>query len=67
MGLEVKRASLLHRNRFITDARLFSKLIDLAADGDVESEGSSRPRNRGLGAIHLSAFLCFCGWPIFLQ
>lgn len=37
MGLEVKRALFLHRNKSITEAQLFNKLIDIAIDGKVES------------------------------
>ena len=35
MGLEVKRALFLHRNKSITEAQLFNKFIDIAIDGKV--------------------------------
>ena len=37
MGLEVKRALLLHSNKSLTEAQLFNKLIDLVMDGNVDS------------------------------
>jgi hypothetical protein len=37
MGLEFKRALFLHRNKSITEAQLFNKLMDIAIDGKVES------------------------------
>ncbi len=36
MGLEVKRALFLHKNKSITEAQLFNKLIDIAIDSKVE-------------------------------